>query len=82
MVMDMVPTTINTEECEPPTDPNYIEESRDCDDNESLVNPQAAEICDGGIDNTGDGIADFDAINALTWYEDADGDGQGNSRSH
>ena len=67
------------EECEPPTDPNYIEESGDCDDDESLVNPQAAEICDGGIDNNCDGIADFDAINALTWYEDTDGDGQGNS---
>lgn len=49
----------------------------DCDDAEGTVNPGAAELCDG-VDNDCDGVVDNDdAMDAGTWYADADGDGYG-----
>ena len=47
----------------------------DCDDNNSSVNPNAQEICDG-VDNNCDG--QVDEGRKTTFYEDADGDGYGN----
>jgi hypothetical protein len=54
----------------------------DCDDSNSNVNPDASEICDGGIDNNCDGYvddADPSVSGTLSWYLDADVDGFGNS---
>ncbi|MCB9758891.1 MAG: FG-GAP repeat protein [Alphaproteobacteria bacterium] len=48
----------------------------DCDDGEPDVFPGAEERCDG-LDNDCDGQADVDAVDAPTWYTDADGDGFG-----
>jgi hypothetical protein len=49
----------------------------DCDDTDPLVNPGASESCNG-IDDDCDGTTDEgDAIDALTWYADTDGDGYG-----
>jgi FG-GAP repeat/Putative metal-binding motif len=49
----------------------------DCDDDNSAVNPAAAEVCDE-IDNDCDGTVDNDnALDAATWYTDADSDGYG-----
>ncbi len=48
----------------------------DCDDNDAAVNTAALEVCDG-VDNDCDGTADQDATDALTFYEDGDGDGYG-----
>ena len=49
----------------------------DCDDTEPQVNPEADEYCDG-IDNDCDGATDeSDALNAVAWYRDTDGDGFG-----
>ena len=49
----------------------------DCDDGEAATSPAADEYCDG-VDNDCDGEADeSDAVDATTWYVDADEDGWG-----
>jgi hypothetical protein len=52
-------------------------EGGDCDDDNALVNPGVAELCNG-IDDDCDGLVDFDDdLENPTWYGDADGDGYG-----
>ncbi|MCP4805593.1 MAG: hypothetical protein GY884_09630 [Proteobacteria bacterium] len=60
--------------CEPPDD--AVTNELDCDDEDAEVNPAATEICNG-IDDDCDGGVDDDAVDALTWYQDADGDDWG-----
>ena len=51
----------------------------ECDDTDSAVNPAATEVCDG-IDNDCEGSADgADAVDASTYYADADADGYGDT---
>ena len=53
--------------------------SDDCDDSDASINPGATEYCDG-VDNDCDGSTDEDsAIDAVTWYNDADNDGYGDA---
>ncbi len=55
----------------------YILTGGDCDDIDSSIHPDADEMCDGQ-DNNCDGVTDEDnAIDAITWYLDSDGDGSG-----
>jgi hypothetical protein len=49
----------------------------DCDDADPAINPDAAEICDDGIDNNCDGNVDEDTSAAPLWYPDFDLDGYG-----
>ncbi|MCB9758335.1 MAG: FG-GAP repeat protein [Alphaproteobacteria bacterium] len=54
----------------------YVE-GVDCDDDDPLANPAIPELCDGR-DNDCDGELDeADAVDAPTWYPDADADGFG-----
>ncbi|MDP2308696.1 MAG: MopE-related protein, partial [Pseudomonadota bacterium] len=46
----------------------------ECDDASGTVNPEADEVCND-IDDDCDGTIDIDAIDAGTWYADADADG-------
>jgi hypothetical protein len=69
--------------CNQPT--GYVDDSTDCDDGDSAVNPAATEVCDE-IDNDCDGDTDdddtsLDTSTASTWYTDGDGDGYGDSAS-
>ncbi len=56
-------------------DGDGYDSDEDCDDANPDVHPGAEETCDGVDDNcSGD---ENDASDALTWYEDKDGDGYG-----
>ncbi len=64
--------------CERPGSGYYLrwelkEVTGDCDDNESSVNPEAEEICNGIDDNCNDEVDEC----CKTYYRDQDGDGYG-----
>lgn len=60
-------------------DVSYVADDSDCDDADPNVSPLAGEYCDG-IDNDCDTYIDGPrAVDVLTWYADADGDGYGNA---
>jgi len=52
----------------------------DCDDDDADIHPEAEEVCDL-VDQDCDGDVDDDAIDAGSWYTDADGDGYGDTDS-
>jgi len=63
--------------CEAPS--NHVENDSDCDDTQAATNPAADELCDGS-DNDCDGSVDeASAVDASTWYADADNDTYGNA---
>ena len=54
----------------------------DCDDAEPTAWPGADEVCDGMVDEDCDGTVDEDeAVDAPTWYADADSDNYGDPDS-
>jgi len=61
--------------CEAPE--GHVDNDLDCDDADPAARGGAAELCDGA-DNDCDGeIDEDDALDALVWFADADGDGHG-----
>lgn len=57
-------------------DGDAFAQENDCDDADAAVFPGADERCDG-VDQDCDGAIDEDALDALTYYPDEDGDGYG-----
>ena len=67
--------SVSISSCSQPS--GYIVDADDCDDDDPNVKPGAEEYCDL-IDNDCDGTVDNDdAVDASSWYADADGDGYG-----
>ena len=63
-------------DCDQPA--GYVADSTDCDDTRASSYPGADEWCNGYDDNC-DGAVDEDtALDAVTWYQDADSDTYGN----
>ncbi len=58
----------------------YVTDASDCDDTEATVNPGEDEICND-IDDDCNGSVDDAAVDASTFYLDADGDGYGSTTS-
>ncbi len=67
-----------TRACSAP--PGHVDNRDDCDDTSRSVAPGAAEVCDA-VDNDCDGAIDADAVDAVQWYVDRDGDGFGDDAS-
>ncbi len=65
-----------TAACEQPSD--HVTDSTDCNDALDSQHPDADELCNQQDDDC-DGDTDEDAIDAGTWYADADGDGYGDA---
>ncbi len=68
---------VSTTACSQPS--GYSADDTDCDDSSAGSYPGADEYCDGD-DNDCNGTVDDDyALDAPTWYDDADGDGYGDA---
>ncbi len=67
-------TATGTLTCDQPTD--HVDQGGDCDDGNFDINPGADEVCNG-IDDNCDGDIDEEALDAVAWYSDGDGDGYG-----
>ena len=65
--------------CEAPS--GTVADASDCDDAQASVHPGADEYCDGQDDDCDGTTDEGDAVDALTWYADADGDGFGDGGS-
>ena len=75
--VDLKEAALGTVDGDPDADGDGFAASEDCDDENAAISPEADEICDG-IDNDCDGSIDPDSsIDAIDWYQDADGDGFG-----
>ena len=71
--------SVAVDACDQPS--GYVDEASDCDDGDSGVSPSASEVCDS-VDNDCDGSVDEEsAVDADTYYLDADSDGYGDSTS-
>jgi len=61
--------------CEQPSD--HIANDQDCDDSNADVHPDADELCNEIDDDCDDEIDEADVLDPLTFYQDDDGDGFG-----
>ena len=59
------------------TSAGYVEDSSDCDDTVAAVNPDATELCNEVDDDCDGDVDEDDALDATTWYADADNDHYG-----
>jgi len=71
-----------TASCATPAEGLWTNNSSDCDDNNPAINPGAIEVCNDGLDDDCNGLADDGDAGVLestlrTFYRDADADGYG-----
>ncbi|MFN7147168.1 MAG: MopE-related protein, partial [Myxococcota bacterium] len=64
-----------TAACDVPA--GYVADAGDCDDTDATAAPDADETCDGTDDDCDGTVDEDDAVDAPTWYVDADTDGFG-----
>ncbi len=58
--------------------PGFVADDTDCDDASNVVSPAGDEVCGDGVDNDCDMLVDDpSAVDAATWFADADNDGFG-----
>lgn len=69
--------SISTATCDGTAPSGYVFDLTDCNDADSGINPGELETCNS-VDDDCDGVVDDGAVDALTWYVDADNDGYGN----
>ena len=60
----------------------WVRNVRDCDDSDAAIRPDAVEVCNGGVDDDCNGLADdgdpfVDRDTTARWYRDKDADGFG-----
>ena len=58
----------------------WVTDNTDCDDDESTIHPGADEICNDGVDDDCDGLADLDdtdLVDGILAWPDLDGDSYG-----
>jgi len=67
---------VSTQACDQP--PGYVANVLDCDDADPAQYPGANEYCNGEDDDCDGTVDEDDAVDAQTYYEDADGDTYGN----
>jgi predicted outer membrane repeat protein len=70
-------STTSKKSCSMPT--GYAATSTDCDDARAATNPGASEYCNTYDDDCDGSTDESDAVDAKTWYPDADLDGYGSS---
>ncbi len=63
--------------CEQPS--GYLTDASDCDDGDASTYPGATEYCDGHDDDCDGDVDEDSAVDASTWYVDADADGYGSA---
>ncbi|MFH1463321.1 MAG: putative metal-binding motif-containing protein [Pseudomonadota bacterium] len=70
----------STRSCDPI--PDRITTGGDCDDDDPSIHPDADEYCNGVDDDCEGDIDEDDAVDVVTWYQDADSDGWGDDAVH
>ncbi len=70
-------SSFTTSACSAPS--GYVADSSDCDDSEASTNPGADEYCNTVDDNCDGAIDEDTALDASTWYADADSDTYGDA---
>ena len=70
-------TSYTRDACAAPS--GYVADATDCDDLTASTHPGADETCDGADDDCDGSVDEDEAIDAATWYLDADGDGYGDA---